>query len=354
MWCISDLPLTDYRGHVLTNGKLSRAASAPRWVILLSIALVMSLAGALGIVRATHAQLDSVPRTVLATPVLSPATEGIENYLLIGSDSRATADPTDADFATVGSEEANPGMRSDTMILLRYDTKDKSVAMMSIPRDLWVRIGDSDRSAKVNAAYQKGPDVMIRTLQRALNVPIHHYLEINFSGFKQIVNAIGGVHICVRYRSRDKDTGFYIGRGNSCKLQNGEQALAYARSRHFEQRINGVWREEGTGDIGRGNRQRAFIAMLAKDVAKYLIRHPLQTHKVLDAFSAAVTVDEGLQLIDLGRKLRPVGDGTAKSYALPVDSGMNNGNFVFRLSNAAPTLLAFFAGTGPMPTDITE
>ncbi len=312
------------------------------------VALVMSLAGALGIVRATNAHLDSVRRVPAATPALSPPSDGVENFLLVGSDSRASADPRDKDFATVGTEEANPGMRSDTLILVRYDTKAKQVSMMSIPRDLWVRMSDNDRFAKVNAAYQRGADVLVRTVQRALNVPIHHYIEINFSGFKQIVDSIGGVHVCVPRASRDKATGFHIGR-KACKLQSGVEALSYARARHLEEKIDGVWRLEGTGDVGRGTRQRAFMSMLAKDAAKYLAQHPLDAHNVLKSFGAAVSVDERLDLIDLARKLRPIGDGTAVSYALPVSDGWAGDQFVFRLANEAPPLLAYFAGLGPAP-----
>ena len=81
MWCISDLPPTDYRGHVLNDSKLSRAASAPRWMILVSVTLVMTLAGALGIVRAANSQLDTVGRVPAATAALSPASGGVENYV---------------------------------------------------------------------------------------------------------------------------------------------------------------------------------------------------------------------------------------------------------------------------------
>jgi LCP family protein required for cell wall assembly len=229
-----------------------------------------------------------------------------------------------------------------------YDTKKKQVSMMSIPRDLWVRMSDNDRFAKVNAAYQRGADVLVRTVQRALNVPIHHYVEINFSGFKQIVDSIGGVHVCVPRASRDKATGFHIGR-KACKLQSGVEALSYARARHLEEKIDGVWRLEGTGDVGRGTRQRAFMSMLAKDAAIYLAQHPLDAHNVLDAFAAAVSVDERLDLIDLARKLRPIGEGNAISYALPVSDGWAGSQFVFRLANEAPPLLAYFAGLGPAP-----
>jgi len=317
-------------------------------MLVVGVALVMSLAGALGIVRATNAHLDAVTRVPEVVSALSPATDGVENYLLVGSDSRASADPSDPDYAAVGSEQANPGMRSDTLIVVRYDTSSGAIAMMSIPRDLWVRIGDTNENNRINAAYQKGPDVLVRTVQNALNIPIHHFVEVNFSGFKKIVDAIGGVRICVDRASRDKASGFFIGK-RGCKLLNGSKALGYARARHFEQKINGRWELDGSGDVGRGTRQRGFISTLAKQSARYLAMNPLQTHIVLDAFAAAVKVDPGLDLIDLGRKLRPIGNGDTISYSLPVTSGWAGSKFVFRLANEAQALIGFFAGLGPPP-----
>ena len=348
MWCICGLLPDDYRRDVLKNSSIARMAGAPRWMIVLSVSLVMTMGGALGIVRATQSTLDDVNRVAISENILSPATDGIENYLLVGSDSRASAQPDDPDYEVVGSEAANPGQRSDTMIVVNYNTKTGGVATMSIPRDLWARMGDTSRFNKINAAYQKGPDVLVRTVQRALNIPIHHYIDVNFSGFKQIVDSIGGVHICVARASRDQQTGFYIGR-KACKLQTGEQALRYARSRHFQEKVDGKWREDPTGDVGRSTRQRAFMSALAKDAAKYLLRHPLRTHEVMSAMSSAVAVDGGLSLLDLAKKLRPLGDGTSQSYTLPVDSDMDNGTFVFRLNRDAQPLLAYFAGLGPTP-----
>ena len=83
---------------------------------------------------------------------------------------------------------------------------------------------------------------------------------------------------------------------------------------------------------------------------RYLARHPLDADSVLDSFTKAISVDENLDLIDLARKLRPVGDGSAVSYTLPVNDGFSGDNFVFRLADDAPALLAYFAGLGPAPT----
>ena len=135
------------------------------WV--LSVALVVSLAGALGIVRATHAQLDDVTRVASVSEVLSPTSAQVENILLVGSDSREGADPNDEDFASTGPVDATPGMRSDTLIVVRIDKANNNIALMSVPRDLWVKIGDGEKFAKINAAYSNGPDGLVRTEQRA-------------------------------------------------------------------------------------------------------------------------------------------------------------------------------------------
>ena len=325
-----------------------RHASAPRWLIALSVGLVAMLASALGIVRATNGAMADVPRVSVVSAALSPASDGFENYLLVGSDSRVGADPNDKDFASMGTEADNPGLRADTLIVIRVDTRTGSVATMSVPRDLRVLLADNGKHAKVNAAYQRGADVLVRTVQGALNIPIHHYLEMNFFGFKDIVDAVGGVQICVDRASRDKATGFFLGK-RGCKMQNGQQALSYARSRHFEEKIDGVWRVDGTGDVGRGDRQRYFMSVLVKQAIRYLAEHPMKTQDVLSVFSQAVSVDDGLELIDLARKLRPLADGAALSVALPVSSDMISGSFVFTLNDESKPVLDYFAGLGPSP-----
>lgn len=308
----------------------------------------MTLAGALGIVRATNSALDSVPRVSVVNAALSPASKGFENYLLVGSDSRAGVDASDDDFDSVGNETATPGMRADTLIVIRVDTGSGTVATMSVPRDLRVKMADTGRFGKVNSAYQRGPDVLVRTVQGALNIPIHHYVEMDFSGFKEIVDAVGGVRICVDRASRDKATGFFLGK-RGCKMQNGQQALAYARSRHFEEKIDGRWQVDGTGDLGRGDRQRYFMSVLVKQAVRYLAENPMKTSSVLASFSSAVAVNDGLELLDLARKLRPLADGAALSVALPVSSDMISGSFVFTLDEESQPILQYFAGLGPLP-----
>lgn len=327
----------------------SRIVRAPRWVLIVGAALAVALAGAAGLVRAANARLGAVPRVDEVAPALSPPSPEVVNYLLVGSDSRESADPDDPDYANVGSAETNPGRRSDTLIVLRYGRRDGSVSLLSVPRDLWVRVGSGEKMDRINSAYRHGPATVVTTVVRALNIPVHHYLEIDFRGFKAVVDAIGGVEICVDRASRDLSTGFHIGR-RACKVVDGTQALAYARSRHFEQKFGaGDWRMDPSADIGRTERQRKFINSLLRSTLRYLAARPFSVSRVIGEATSAVTVDPGLGLVELGRRLRPVADGGAVSRALPVENDMVDGKSVVRLTSQAPPLLAYFAGTGPAP-----
>ncbi len=338
---------------MLFQERLDRAGKLPRWVLIGVVAVVISLAGALGIVRATGTQFDAVKRVPSVAAVLSVPTVGLENYLLVGSDTRSTTDPTDSDYKNIGSTEVTGGQRSDTMMILRYDATTKGVALLSVPRDLWVKIGDSDRSNRLNTAYQEGPEVLTRTVQRALNIPIHHYLEVDFQGFKEIIDGIGGIEICVKRPARDRRTGLYI-RRRGCSQLAGTQALAFVRSRFYQSKIDGVWQMDGTSDIGRSTRQRDFVTALLKASVKHVASNPMTAHDVMASFANALTVDPGLKLVDMARKLRPAADVGTASYSLTVVNDIIGEAEVLRLSTKSNDVLAYFAGTGPAPAPVPK
>ena len=85
----------------------------------------------------------------------------------------------------------------------------------------------------------------MQTVQQALGIPIHHYVEVDFSGFKDLVDAIGGVEMCFDFPAQDVNTGLYFAEPG-CDVLDGVQALAYARSRHYEEFRDGEWHEDGT------------------------------------------------------------------------------------------------------------
>ena len=184
--------------------------------------------------------------------VLSPESDTFDNYLLVGSDSRDAGDPNTGDSAS------SSGRRSDTIMVLRVDRSDGSAALLSIPRDLYVTVYGHTEPSRINAAFSENPAVLVQTVQTALGVPVHHYVEVDFVGFKDLVDALGGIELCFERPTRDTNTGLNITKPG-CQVLDGVQALAYARSRHYEELIDETWHEDPRSDFGRTARQRDFV-----------------------------------------------------------------------------------------------
>jgi LCP family protein required for cell wall assembly len=106
-------------------------------------------------------------------------------------------------------------------------------------------------------AYNEGPERLAATVTEALGIPIHHYVEVDFFGFKEIIDAVGGVDLCVEYVTRDTRSGLDLEPG--CQTLDGTMALAFARSRYYEEFRDGQWRVDGSADLGRIRRQQLFM-----------------------------------------------------------------------------------------------
>jgi LCP family protein required for cell wall assembly len=322
---------------------------AGRFGITVVLTAAVAVAGAAGTLVSARSAIDDVPRVEGVADVLSPADSTVENYLLVGSDSRAGSDPNSPDYGGIGSESDVSGPpRSDTMMVLRRDRATGEAALLSIPRDLWVDIPGRGNQ-RINAAYNDGPAVLVQTVQSALGLPIHHYVEVDFFGFKDLVDAIGGVEICTYFPIRDENTGLYVAEGG-CYLFDGVQALAYARSRHYEEYRDGEWHEDGTADLGRTKRQREFVNIALTTALERVKADPFLAGELLESAGSAVRIDDELDVLAAASSLRTaVGAGLA-SWALPVRGETINGNSVLLLAGGAEGLLDYFRGVGPAPT----
>ncbi|MFM8264939.1 MAG: LCP family protein [Acidimicrobiia bacterium] len=317
------------------------------WLVAAALVIVLSAAGYTGVGRALDSRLDGVRRELSLTSTLAEPNDQFVNFLLVGSDSRAGADPNDPDYGNVGGEGDVQGRRSDTLIVVNVEKSSGIISLLSIPRDLWVTIGDSENTERINVAYREGAPVVVRTVTRALGIPIHHYLEIDFQGFKDLVNAVGGVTVCVEWPTRDRNTGLYIKPG--CKNLNGVQSLAYARSRYFEEKVDGQWRIDGTSDIGRGKRQRLFTALLMQTAVNRTLGDPFRAGTIMDGATGALLVDERLDLLEFARLMRPAAGGKLRRFSLDTYGDTVRGNSVLRLADSSAPTLAFYAGNGPAP-----
>jgi len=319
--------------------------------LLLATTTSIVVAGAIYTKR-TFAQVTKVDlgQTLDSLGASSSGPTEVENYLFVGSDSRVGADPTDADYGGIGSASATGGERSDTLMVMRYDPRDGSTSLLSIPRDLYVTIAGTGRRDKINSAYGKGQDVLVKTIQQALGIPIHHYVEVNFAGFKNLVDAIGGVSVRFDAPLYDPNTGLRI-KVAGCVHLNGVQARQYVRSRHLQVEHNGKWTEDPTADIGRIGRQQSFMRLAMNQAIKQASSDPVAAGNILNAGLKNLTFDKGADLPGLVNQLRKLGSSDLTTYTVPADPRTIGDQSVLIMNqSAAQDVLDYFRGGTTRPT----
>ncbi len=313
----------------------------------LSLLAVVAVVGAAGLVTALDQRVTAVREVAEVIDVLSESSTRVENFLLVGSDSREGIDPEDPAIGVIGTTGDVSGQRADTIMILRRDRGDGSLALLSLPRDLWVEV-PGWRTERINAAYGRGPDVLVRTVQQSLGVPVHHYLEVDLAGFQGVVAAVEGVELCVDTPVRDVRSGLDLPT-SGCHTLNPSQALAYVRSRAYETFEDGRWRKDPTADIGRTERQRSFIAGLATAARERVLANPFTAGSVLDAVAASVGAEAGFDALESAARLRGAATGGLDSIALPVSGATIDGKSVLQLDSGAQDILDWFAGIGDRP-----
>lgn len=289
-----------------------RPSLGHRLFVVLAVVLVIITAGTAAAFAYVQVRLGEVERVDPAG--LGGSAEG-ETILLVGSDSRAGLEPGQESF---GTTEHVSGRRSDAIMLLRLKPGG-GAAVLSVPRDLWVPIAGTGRSGRINGAYGGGPERLIQTVTQALGVPIDHYVEVNFDGFRSVVDAVGGLNVYFPHPARDGLAELDVP-ASGCVALTGSQGLAFVRSRQYESFQDGRWRRDPTGDFGRIERQQDFIRrMLSKAVSRG-VRNPLVANDLLEALVQNVTFDRdlgALDLVRLGWAMRSLDSGSLEMMTLP-------------------------------------
>jgi LCP family protein required for cell wall assembly len=320
------------------------------------LAVVVGTVGAFGVIRAADQRAGDVDRVLGLEGVLTEVPDEddasieypAENYLLVGSDARDGVDPDSEDFGVIGDSNEVGGRRSDTIMVLRQE-RNGGAALMSVPRDLWVEIAGTGRSQRINTAYNSGPEGLAATVSQSLGIPIHHYVEVDFVGFKDIIDRLGGVEVCVGYASRDVRSGLSLDPG--CQVLDGVQALAFARSRYYEEWDGTDWRIDPRSDLGRIERQQLFIRAAVDGTLRKMRSSPFGSGDTIQAVVDSVRIDEGLDPIKAGDALRNAAEEGLRTYSLPVVNDVVGGNAVLRLGEGADVLLDYFRGVGPAPAE---
>lgn len=230
--------------------------------------------------------------------------DGRMNILLLGLDA-----------GTIGADEKHNHYRSDTMMVVSIDPAEKAVSVLSIPRDTRVMIPGVGYQ-KINAAMAYGgPELAVQTVKELLNVPIHHYVAINYEGFRKLVDAIGGVEINIEKRMKyvDKAGGLYIDLEPGLQVLDGEKAEQFVRFRKYPE-----------GDLGRIKAQQQFLEAAAKSFFKpsNLLRLPQIVKAVQETVKTDMDTSDMLKLANLARQM---GQDNLKMYVLPGEGRYING-----------------------------
>jgi LCP family protein required for cell wall assembly len=247
------------------------------------------------------------------------------NILVMGSDTRAGLNG-------VGIGGNTPGL-SDTTILLHISADRTFAYGVSLPRDAMVQRPWCDRKdstgrdpgglTQFNDAYAiGGPACTIRTVEQLADIRIEHFVVVDFHGFREMVDALHGVTVCVPEAVDDeyKHSNIHLPAG-TYKVS-GEQALDYVRERHAV----------GDGsDTGRIKRQQAFIASMVNQVVSAgTLANPVRLYKFLNALTSSVTMDEGFKdirtLVSIGTSLKHIGPGRIRFVTVPSTPWPQNTN----------------------------
>jgi LCP family protein required for cell wall assembly len=241
----------------------------------------------------------STTTTPSATPTPT-SVPGSENFLLMGSDSRDFAGGQAYNVAP-GSAAFVTGQRSDVVMLVHIPAGSAKATVVSFPRDSWVELpGFVDTKnvthpavhAKLNAAFSiGGAPLLVATMEQLTGLHIDHFASVNFPGFQGMVNALGGIDVCIATTRHDTNSGDFLTAGEH--HINGVQALALVRDRD----------SFPNQDLERIKDQEYFLSvMLQKVLSAGTLTNPLKLTGFLNVATKSLTVDSGLSLGDM-RKL---------------------------------------------------
>ena len=322
-----------------------KGSSFGRKLILVLLGLlVLGVFAAYGFLRYTEGKIDRIAASEVTalTPAATSSGDAI-NFLIVGVDDRSTIpddwDDTFGDFS---------GRRTD-VIMLAHLVPGEGIQMLSIPRDLKVDIPGFGTN-RINASYVfGGPDLLIETVQAETGISINHYAEIDFAGVGAVVDSLGGVTLDFEYPGRDLKSGFEIDAGT--QTLDGEQAVAYARSRKYQILKDGQWQSSDGGDIARTGRQQQILIALFDQATSPSSAFNLPTF--LPTFADQISADEGVSIAlmaTIGKEALSMSSRNIDNITLPVKNFKGNDGraYVVPIDATQAVVDAFIAGL-PFP-----
>jgi LCP family protein required for cell wall assembly len=306
------------------GGRKARRTGTQRLLLCLNIAIViacLTAAAGLSYVRTEFSNVKVVSLGVSLAPRLNA--DHPRNILIIGTDSADRLPANDP----IRKQRPQGELLADVIMVLRLDPKQNKASLLSIPRDTYVPIADSERPSKINSAIYgvNGADRLIQTIKQNFGISIDNYVQIDFEGFRDLVSVLDGVPMYIKVPIRDRNTGLLL-KSTGCTILDPVQALAYARSRHLEYQDPKTkkWQTDPTSDLGRISRQQAFIQRAAHRAIDKGARNPATALQLIDAATHVITMDDSMKLGDIKDvidRFRNFDVDSMQKYQLPTVSG---------------------------------
>ncbi len=252
-------------------------------------------------------------------------------------------DPFYALMIGVDSRQDGERARADTIIVARIDPKQQSAVLISIPRDTYVEIPGHGKK-KINAATAYGgASLAIETVRDFTGLPISHYIEIDFAGFKEVVDAVGGVTVSVPSRVNDLEAASYV--RSAAVIEAGEQhldgekALTFVRTRDFP-----------TGDLQRIENQQVFLRALLNEFFK--AQNALRIPSMANAVAQQVTTDMSVgELVGLANQMRGMQGSAFQTVTMPgAPKRIGNGSYIVADEEAFAAILERVKAGQPLET----
>ena len=271
-------------------------------LLILLLLLILWLVGVPAYAWTQVARVDAAPAGQ------RPADQPGKTFLLVGSDSRAGLSKAEQKRLGTGS---TGGQRTDTIMIVYLPPGGKP-ALISVPRDSYVDIPKNGKN-KINAAYAfGGPELLVQTVEQNTGLRMDGYMEIGFGGFVNIIDALGGIRMCLPNAIKDRDSHIDLPKG--CQTLSGTEALGYVRMR----------KADPLGDLGRVQRQREMLAAVAKKAASpATVLNPVRYWKFNMATADAIKLGRDTSLPEalwLAYAMKRISSGGGLTLTVPVSS----------------------------------
>jgi polyisoprenyl-teichoic acid--peptidoglycan teichoic acid transferase len=316
------------------------------FLVIANVAVFGTLAAVWLAARQVSGAIPTIPAEGLPLTRAPAGPTEARTFLLAGSDRRTDLPPEFAHTGRFG------GQRADVIMLLTVRPRENRVQILSIPRDL--KITFNGRTTRINATFNSGAGDLVQAVSELIGAPIHHYMEVDFGGFAGIVDAIGGVRMTFPYPARDTKANLSIPAGTH--VLNGQQALALARSRSYQEQRGGSWVTVDANDFGRTRRQQDILMAIMTQ-----IEPPSSAAGFTDlvnALGSFVKTDSDFredEIIQLAWSMRNFHTDDLDAATLPGRSSMEGGvAYVVRVEPDATDMLDAFRSGGTLADGVAD